>query len=196
MEFFGLAARGLVRAGNKSSGSSGTEEKRGPWQTRDRGETGSNVNKRYATIQVLLAGAGLLLAVPSIVFTLVAFSAGMNPADTCTALWEQFTAERHNLAVVSLLGLFPLLLLAAFLGLRALFVKTTDGLAIYAFGGMLPIFAVALFVNLEFWPVFLPERRFAGFPHGLEFIIGPGVFAPVGMVAGIIVVWLSLRMRG
>ena len=54
---------------------------------------------------------------------------------------------------------------------------------------------VSLYVNLEYWPTFLPDRQYAGFPHGLEFIIGPGVFAPIGLVIALLVTWLTVRQQ-
>ncbi|NNE09207.1 MAG: hypothetical protein HKN20_11655, partial [Gemmatimonadetes bacterium] len=50
--------------------------------------------------------------------------------------------------------------------------------------------------NFDFWPAFLPSRVYPGFPHGLEFIIGPGVFAPIGMLLGVLTVWVSQRGAG
>lgn len=52
---------------------------------------------------------------------------------------------------------------------------------------------VCLFVNLEFWPKFLPARQFLGFPHGLEFVIGPLFFAPIGVGVGCFAAWLIRR---
>jgi hypothetical protein len=60
---------------------------------------------RFKAWHVLLVSASLLLVIPCIVF-FVALSKGMSLADTGIALSEQFMAERNNLAVVSLLGLF------------------------------------------------------------------------------------------
>jgi len=145
--------------------------------------------------RILLASALLLLAIPPLVFVLVALTSGMSPADTAGALVAQYVAPRINLAVCSGLGLLPLLLLAVVLWVRRRRRPSTEGPPVYAIGGVLPILAVAVFVNAEYWTAFLPNRTFLGFPHGLEFIIGPGIFAPVGMLAGLAVVAVMRRIR-
>jgi hypothetical protein len=66
---------------------------------------------------------------------------------------------------------------------------------LYALGGAVPIMLVTAFVNYEFWPRYVPSRAFLGFPHGLEFVIGPLFFAPVGVLIWLIVVWILLRTR-
>jgi hypothetical protein len=72
---------------------------------------------------------------------------------------------------------------------------SAEGPPLYAIGGALPILAVAVFVNVEYWTAFLPNRTFLGLPHGLEFIIGRGVFAPIGMLAGLAVVAVVRRIQ-
>jgi hypothetical protein len=145
--------------------------------------------------RILLASALLLLASPPLVFVLVALTSGMSPADTAGALVAQYAAPRVNLAVCSGLGLVPLLLLAVLLWIRRRRRPSAEGPPLYAIGGALPILAVAVFVNAESWTAFLPNRSFLGFPHGLEFIIGPGIFAPIGMLAGLAVVAVMRRIR-
>ena len=141
-----------------------------------------------------MAGAALLLLlIPPGVFLASGLGAGMGMHGVFDALVDQYAAERTNLAVISVLGAAPLLLLLLALGIRRLVRKSWDDTAIYAVGGALPVLAVSLIVNLQYWPKYLPERTFLGFPHGLEFIIGPGVFAPIGMVIGVAVVWIARR---
>ena len=53
-------------------------------------------------------------------------------------------------------------------------------------GGSIPIIAVLFWANAEFWTDFLPSRVYPGFPHGLELVLGPGLYAPIGMIAGVI----------
>jgi hypothetical protein len=144
---------------------------------------------------ILLASALLLLAIPPLVFVLVALTSGMSPADTAGALAAQYAASSVNLTVSSGLGLVPLLLLTVVLWIRRRLRAPTEGPPLYAIGGALPILAVAIFVNLEYWTAFLPNRKFLGFPHGLEFVIGPGVFAPIGMLAGLAIVAVLRRIR-
>ncbi len=143
--------------------------------------------------RVLLASALLLLAIPPLVFLSVALSSGMSLSETSGALVAQYTAARVNLAVCTALGLAPLLLLAGLLWIRRRRRPSASGPPLYAIGGALPIVGVAIFVNFEYWTAYLPNRTFLGFPHGLEFIIGPGVFAPIGMLAGVVVVAVLRR---
>ena len=143
--------------------------------------------------RILLVSALLLLALPPLIFILVALTSGMALPETAGALAAQYRASRVNLAVCTALGLAPLLLLAIVLWIRRRRRPSADGPPLYAIGGSLPIVAVAIFVNFEYWTAYLPNRTFPGFPHGLEFIIGPGVFAPVGMLAGLVVVAVIRR---
>jgi hypothetical protein len=145
--------------------------------------------------RILLGSALLVLAIPPLVFILVALTSGMTAADTVGALLAQYVAPRVNLAVCSGLGLVPLLLLALLLWIGRRRRPGAEGTRLYAIGGALPILAVTVFVNVEYWTAFLPNRRFLGFPHGLEFIIGPGIFAPIGMLAGLAVVAVVRRIR-
>jgi uncharacterized membrane-anchored protein len=62
--------------------------------------------------------------------------------------------------------------------------------------GLVAILVVLVWINLQFWPLFLPERTYPGFPHGLGFIIGPVFFAPVLMALVMGGVWLVLRRQG
>ena len=145
------------------------------------------------TIPVLLVTLILLLLLPAMVFTGSALYHGMGADSTLDALADQYAAPRNNLGVITLLGCAPLLLIIAVLGLRRLVRKTSQDGAAYALCGALPVLLVCLFVNLEFWPRFLPARQFLGFPHGLEFVIGPLFFAPIGIGVGCVIAWLIRR---
>lgn len=113
-----------------------------------------------------------------------------------TALTGQYTAERTNLLVISLLGL-ALLLIPLLLLLRRWIAKQSSNSASYALTSAVPVVLVAVLVNFDYWPSFLPERQFLGFPHGLEIIIGPFVFAPVGVLLGFLLARLwNRRVRG
>lgn len=137
----------------------------------------------------------LPLVIPTGVFATCALMAGLAPAETVAAIIEQYTAARQNLLVVSLLGLFPILLLLIGLWLHRKFGGNPQVGQWLAWGGLIPILLVLIWINSMFWPIFLPERTYPGFPHGLEFIIGPGIFAPVAMVVGMGLAWLIRRMR-
>jgi hypothetical protein len=151
--------------------------------------------QRLSAPLVLLASAVSLLLIPSVIFVSAGVSEGMSLSQTFAALVEQFSADRNNLGTISALGLLPWALLALFLGIVRRVTRSSAGLTAYAVGGAIPIIVVIAFVNLEFWPAFLPARVFLGFPHGLEFVIGPLFFAPVGIGVGFLAVWISRRRR-
>lgn len=145
--------------------------------------------RRLTTMQVLAASAVALVIVPALVFIASGLCQGMDMQSTTAAIGDQYRADKNNLFVISVLGLLPLLLVGLLLFVRKLVRKSWSGSAAYAFAGAVPVLLVAIFVNLEFWPKYLPARQFLGFPHGLEFIIGPFVFAPIGILLGFLFVW-------
>jgi hypothetical protein len=149
--------------------------------------------KNLRAAPVLLIVAVALLVLPPLLFLGSALYRGMGLADGTSALLEQYSAERTNLLVITLLGLLPLLLVTLLLGIRRMLFKTWDGAGPYALCSSLPIVLVTVFVHLEYWPSWLPARQFLGFPHGLEFVIGPFVFAPVGVLLGYVTAWLIGR---
>lgn len=145
--------------------------------------------------QLLLACAIVVLLIPPLVFLIVALHSGMSPGESANALAAQYSSSQLNLAVCSALALAPLLPLALFLWIRRRRWKTNSGSPDYALAGALPVLAVAAWANFEFWSAYLPERVYPGFPHGLELVIGPVFFAPVGMLLGLGLVALARRMR-
>lgn len=145
--------------------------------------------------KVFIIGGLLLLLVSPLVFVLVAMSSGMSASETAAAVVDQYRSDRVNLLVSGLLSFFPMLLLAVILGIARRFSMKPENTVIYALGGVLPIVLVSIFVNFEYWPAFLPERVYPGFPHGLEFVIGPLAFAPAGMLLGLVIAWASLRKK-
>ncbi|HNP62364.1 MAG TPA: hypothetical protein PKH39_00435 [Woeseiaceae bacterium] len=145
--------------------------------------------KQPTTTQVLAFSAVALLIIPVFVFIASGLIRGMDLPAIIPAIGEQYLAEKNNLFIVSILGLLPLLLVGLLLLIRKFIRKTWSGSVAYALGGVIPVLLVAVFVNLEFWPKYLPARQFLGFPHGLEFIIGPFAFAPIGILFGFLFVW-------
>lgn len=143
--------------------------------------------------RIIVGSLIFLLLLPPCVFGMHGILGGLSVSETLAALFDQYTADRANLVIVTLLGILPLLLLVLIFWIRRRFWKTRDSEHAYAVGGVLPIVAVALLSNHEYWSVFLPSREFPGFPHGLEFIIGAFIFAPIGVAVGIAVSWLLLR---
>jgi hypothetical protein len=146
---------------------------------------------RVSTAAVLLVMGVLIVVLPSAVFALVSVAKGMDSSTAVAVLVEQFSSERHDLGAVSLLGLLPWLLLT---DIRWRFVRK-ERRPLYAFTGAIPILLVIAFVNDEFWSRYLPRREFLGFPHGIELVIGPLFFAPVGLAMGLAVSWAVMRTR-
>ena len=137
--------------------------------------------------RVYMCSVVVTLAIPPLVFTASGLAAGMGIGATVSALVGQYTVHRQNLLLVSLPSLAPigLLLLLVWLYKRRVGPAAAWPVAV---GGMLGILAVTVWINTMFWPHFLPSRTHPGFPHGLEFVIGPIFFAPItillGMAAG------------
>jgi hypothetical protein len=142
---------------------------------------------------VLLVGVLAVFAIPPVVFLVVALGSGLDVGAAVEALVAQYREPRQNLFVVAIPGLFPLLLLAIGLWIARRIDAARGRRPALALFGLAPILAVLVWVNFQFWPLFLPERTYPGFPHGLEFVIGPGLFAPVGMVVGLVVGWWAVR---
>lgn len=128
-------------------------------------------------------GAMATLAIPPLVFAASGVGAGMGLAGTASALVAQYATHRHNLLLLALPSLAPIGLLVLLMWVY----RRRAGAAAarpVAIGGLLGILAVTVWINTMFWPHFLPSRSYPGFPHGLEFVIGPVLFAPVGMLLG------------
>lgn len=139
-------------------------------------------------------GVALTLAIPPLVFAATGLGEGMGIGATVTAMIEQYTVHRQNLFLVALPSLAPigLLVLITWLIGRRSGVQATRPLAI---GGLLGILAVTVWINTLFWPLFLPARTYPGFPHGLEFIIGPALYAPAAMAMGMALAVAVRRSR-
>lgn len=142
---------------------------------------------------VLAFGALAALAIPPTVFLWAALSAGLGIGESVSALAAQYTAPRQNLLVCGAVGLFPLALLAVALWIIRRWAPASKIRPVLALGGLVPLLAVLVWVNLDFWPHFLPSRTYPGFPHGLGFIIGPAFFAPPAMLIGMLLAWLASR---
>lgn len=138
----------------------------------------------------------LPLLVPTVVFAGCALAAGLSPAETWTATADQYAADRQNLLIIAVPGFIPILLLLAVLWGYRRYGKSERTRRAMGWGGLVAILVVLVWINLQFWPLFLPERTYPGFPHGLGFIIGPIFFAPVLMALVMGGVWLVLRRQG
>ena len=145
---------------------------------------------------LVTASAGAVLVIPPVVFLAAALGGGLSPAESTSALIDQYGVGRRNLAVIGSLGLFPVALLAVLLWAIRRYASDGPDRAALALGGSLPILAVVAWANATFWPLYLPSRTYPGFPHGLELVIGPLIFAPIGMALGVGLAWLAGRRRG
>lgn len=132
----------------------------------------------------LLIGLGLLL-IPPAVFAVVGLTKGMGLGGTVEALVAQYGVRRLNLFSVAVLSFLPVLLLALLVWVIGRFTAMRASRRSLTIGGGVAILLVMTWINFEFWPAFLPERVAPGFPHGLEFVIGPLYFAPVAMLVGV-----------
>lgn len=141
---------------------------------------------------LLLGLAGPLL-VPPLVFGGVALASGMGTGGAWATLVEQFAAGQRNLFVVSALGLFPVLLLLAVLRLGRRYDPDGAWRRAGGWSALVVILLVLAWANLEFWPLFLPERVYPGFPHGLELVIAPALFAPLAGALALVVAALVVR---
>lgn len=119
-------------------------------------------------LRTLLALAGNILLIPTLAFVVIGLQKGMGFSGTGAALIEQYDADRANLLMASVLGLAPILLLCLLLALRRLLLKTWAGARIYVIGAAVPVVLVTVFVQMSYWPKYLPARQFMGFPHSLE----------------------------
>ncbi len=152
--------------------------------------------RRFPVLRFFLIALVTLLLIPPVVFTIVALSKGMAVAAIPGLLLDQYQAPRQNLFVCGAISIAPLLALLVVGWLYRRFRGSAETRHLMMWGGLIPIVLVQIWVNFDFWPAFLPSRVYPGFPHGLEFIIGPGVFAPIGMLLGVLTVWVSQRRAG
>lgn len=140
-------------------------------------------------------GITLVLITPALSMLASGLLEGMGVSDAALSILEQFVSTRGNLAVTSSLGLIPIAMLSALLWVLGRFFSI-DGckrwMAILAFVLIVLIIAWA---NMTYWRAYLPSKQFLGWPHGLELVIGPMIFAPVGMIFGLIAGWLVCKFR-
>lgn len=133
---------------------------------------------------VALAVAGPFL-VAALVFVGVGLATGMGPGGVWTALAELSTGRRHNPFLAATVGLVPVLLLLAALALGPRWWPTAGWGPAAAWSGLAAILLVLAWAHVQFWPLFLPDRVYPGFPHGLELVIAPLLFAPPAAAVGV-----------
>lgn len=133
-----------------------------------------------------------LLLIPPVVFLLTMLSEGASSGDALSAVIDQYAGRRQNPLANTVLGLVSVapLALILFIYRRS---KGPEGSNAIALGGGAGIAVTLLWANLEYWPNFLPGRDYPGFPHGLEIVIGSLFFAPVAMLAGVVIAALWVK---
>jgi len=132
--------------------------------------------------------------VPLLVFLVAGLTQGMSPAAVTVALVDQCAGGKPNPLVSGIVGLAPIgVITIVLLGLRRRVAPDDPRLAATGWGALLAAALVIAWANWEYWPKYLPERKFMMFPHGMELVIGPLFFAPVGVVVGALVGWLTGR---
>lgn len=144
-------------------------------------------------LATVVVASVIAFVLPSLVFLGVALFEGMGVSGTLAAIVEQYSTPRQNLAVLGLVGVLPVALLGVVLWILRFFKRVQSHRPRLAIGGAMAILLVLTWVNFEFWPTFLPDKTYPGFPHGLEFVIGPLIFAPVAMVIGMLLAVFSLK---
>lgn len=132
---------------------------------------------------VLLSGVGTALLVPPFAFLLIALMEGMGVGGSLSAMIEQYQTDRLNLGVLGLTGVIPFALLVVVLAIVKRFAGP-DHLRGIATGAGTIIALLLVWSHWTFWPGFLPDRVYPGWPHGIEFVIVPLFFAPVGALFG------------
>jgi len=137
----------------------------------------------------------LAVATPFLVallgFLLGGLAAGMG-GGVVTALIEQVGQRRLNPLMAGVLGLAPVLLLLLILWIAPRFLPRLGWGAPAGWAGLAPIAILELWAHWEVWTTYLPTRSMPGFPHGLELVIVPLFFAPVGMTIGLgVALWLG-----
>lgn len=135
--------------------------------------------RRYLLLVLLC-----VLLLPALVLGICLLAAGHSAMETLQALLAQLLAKRRNLLLVGLPAVVPFALLALVL----LIYRRWRGIAgswQLAFAGSLVIIVLLLWANASFWPLYLPGRSYPGWPHGLEMVIVPLFFAPIGMLVAV-----------
>lgn len=119
-----------------------------------------------------------------VAFLMAGLAAGMGP-DAVTALVEQASERRLNPLIAGVLGLAPVLLLLLLLGVVPRFTPRAGWRPAVAWAGLAPVALLELWAHWEVWTTYLPSRTMPGFPHGLELVIVPVFFAPIGALVGV-----------
>ncbi len=142
---------------------------------------------------VVLATASIVL-LPALIFAICLLLDGHSAAESMRLLLAQMQAERRNPLVVGLPAVVPFALLAIVLLIYRRW-RGPQGSKMVAAFGVLAIVLLLIWANAIFWPLFLPGRSYPGWPHGLEMVIVPIFFAPVGMLVAVAIAMILQRWR-
>ena len=143
-------------------------------------------------LSVFIPGILLAFTIPLAVFFGSALTAGLSLSESVDSTAQQFFAERHPLFSAQILGLVPVVL-ATVLGWLLARKIDAHRSRVVAQAGLAGAATVLIWINVAFWPDYLPERTFRGFPHGLEFVIGPLFFAPPATLIAMTAAWFATR---
>ncbi|MEM0911612.1 MAG: hypothetical protein AAGJ37_11585 [Pseudomonadota bacterium] len=110
-----------------------------------------------------------------------------------SSLIAQYQQMKRNPFFTSLLSVFPFILLAVLVVIAQKRKTSAEKCYVVMVCGALAIFVIMFWINLVYWPNFLPDVPYPGFPHGLELVIAPLFFAPVGMLIGVLCGWFIVK---
>ena len=146
----------------------------------------------FSLLRFLALSVVVALLVPPAVFSACGILAGMGIGGTVGALAAQYGTDRLNLLVLGLVGAIPFAFLTLVLVLYRRF-GSAEPVRAMAMGGGLVVVVLLAWAHGSYWPSFLPEGVAPMWPHGIEFVVVPLFFAPVGALAGMLGGWLVHR---
>lgn len=150
--------------------------------------------KNMWKLYFLLMIATLLLASPS-AYLITYYLSDAHSGQAISSLIQQYLVAKRNPLLTALLGMFPFLLLALLLFIMGRRKANERLRVLLSFVGASTIFVCMFWVNLMYWPNFLPGNPYPGFPNGLELVIVPIFFAPIAMFVSVFLVWLVKRAK-
>ena len=147
----------------------------------------------YKSVSFLewMVGITLVLATPVVTFIVCAIFKSIPFTEIPTYVSDQFYTARGNLAILGVVGLFPMLIMAIVLWIVQKLTKGSIAGDYLFYSGLIAIIMIIGWANGSYWLAYLPNRNFLGWPHGIELFIGPVVFAPIGMLICILVAWAA-----
>lgn len=139
---------------------------------------------------ILFIGVLISLLVPPTTFLVSGLAAEMGLLDTLNAVMDQYGPEaRPKLWSSSVISVVPVLGLGLVLWLIAKIRGKHDLTPLLGAAALVALALVLIWSNVSFWLTFLPEQRTPGWPHGLELVVGPLVFAPLAMLTAMLLAW-------